>query len=52
MGTTTSLFTTFHVLKNISLFYLRTLGINSLQGADTIFGTIFFIMWVGSAIIT
>lgn len=30
----------------------RTLGINSVQGADTIFGTVFVIMWGGAAVIT
>lgn len=30
----------------------RTLGMNSVQGADTIFGTVFIIMWGGATVIT
>lgn len=39
---------------NVELYNFndRTLGINSVQGADTIFGTVFVIMWGGAAVIT
>lgn len=30
----------------------RTLGLNSVKGADSIFGTVFIIMWGGAAVIT
>ncbi|CAD8162662.1 unnamed protein product [Paramecium octaurelia] len=36
----------------LSLLLAMTLGINSNQSSDTIFGTIFIIMWGGSAVIT
>ncbi|CAD8092961.1 unnamed protein product [Paramecium sonneborni] len=36
----------------LSLLLAMTLGINSNQSSDSIFGTIFIIMWGGSAVIT